>query len=114
MKIFNKVSITTAFVASLALGFTGPSVAFATVAVAPNLGTAASFSVFGGSAMTADGSGATVSGDLGVNPGLSASGPWTVGGSSYFGTGGLSGTAKTDATARSEEHTSELQSQFHL
>src|SRR3989344_173423 len=99
MKIFNKVSITTAFVASLALGFTGPSVAFATVAVAPNLGTAASFSVFGGSAMTADGSGATVSGDLGVNPGLSASGPWTVGGSSYFGTGGLSGTAKTDATA---------------
>ena len=49
--------------------------------------------------MTADGSGATVSGDLGVNPGLSVSGPWTVGGSRYFGTGGLSGTAKTDATS---------------
>lgn len=63
------------------------------------LGLAASFSVFAGSAMTADAMGATVSGDLGVNPGLSVSGPWTVGGTSYFGTGGLSGTAKTDATA---------------
>jgi len=74
--------------------------AFAVTATAPDLGTAASFSVFAGSAMTADGSGATVSADLGVNPGLSVSGPWThTGGKNYFGTGGRSGTAKTDATA---------------
>lgn len=96
MKMHQKISIVTAAISLLSLS--APFTAFATAAVAPNLGTSASFSVFGGSAMTADSSGATVSGDLGVNPGLSASGPWTVGGTSYFGTGGLSGTAKTDAT----------------
>lgn len=93
MKISNKVSL---IILSASM-FLGPVIAHA--ATAPNLGTAASFSVFAGSAMTADGSGATVAGDLGVNPGLSVSGPWTVGGSEYFGTGGLSGTAKIDATA---------------
>ncbi|MFA5997919.1 MAG: ice-binding family protein [Candidatus Paceibacterota bacterium] len=98
MKLSHKIVIR-AFIVSLVFVLAGPTTAFATVAVAPNLGTAASFSVFAGSAMTADALGATVSGDLGVNPGLSVSGPWTVGGTSYFGTGGLSGTAKTDATA---------------
>ena len=97
MKITHKISIAAATVSLLSL--VAPLTAFAVPAVAPDLGTAASFSVFAGSAMTADGAGATVSADLGVNPGLSASGPWTVGGTSYFGTGGLSGTAKTDATA---------------
>lgn len=97
--MLKKNSAIAVVVASLTLGFTLPISAFAIAAVAPTLGTASSFSVFGGSAMTADGSGATVSGDLGVNPGLSVSGPWVVGGSRYFGTGGLSGTAKTDATA---------------
>ncbi len=95
---YKSVSIV-ASVFSLLLVLMGPSAAHAVVATAPNLGTAASFSVFAGSAMTADGSGATVSADLGVNPGLSVSGSWTVGGRQYFGTGGLSGTAKTDATA---------------
>ncbi|MDP2668749.1 MAG: ice-binding family protein, partial [bacterium] len=99
MKNFKNNPITAILAVSFALSFVGPATAFAVVATAPNLGTAASFSVFAGSAMTADGSGATVSGDLGVNPGLSVSGTWTVGGNRYFGTGGLSGTAKTDATA---------------
>lgn len=98
MKLSNKVSIGIVSI-SLLFGLAAPHTAFAVPAAAPDLGTAASFSVFGGSAMTADSSGATVSGDLGVNPGLSVSGPWTVGGRQYFGTGGLSGTAKTDATA---------------
>ena len=99
MKIFIIYSFVAVMVVFLAIGFFNSSPVFAVAATAPNLGTAASFSVFAGSAMTADGSGATVSADLGVNPGLSVSGPWTVGGSSYFGTSGLSGTAKTDATA---------------
>ena len=99
MKKFHIHSLLSALTVLMVVGFAAPISALAIAATAPNLGTSASFSVFGGSAMTADGSGATVSGDLGVNPGLSVSGPWVVGGSRYFGTGGLSGTAKTDATA---------------
>ncbi len=98
MNLSHKIAIS-ALTVSLVLILVGPTTAFATAAVAPDLGTAASFSVFAGSAMTADALGATVAGDLGVNPGLSVSGPWTVGGTRYFGTGGLSGTAKTAATA---------------
>jgi type VI secretion system secreted protein VgrG len=99
MKLSNKISVGVLAV-SLALGLATPFTAFAITAIAPDLGTASSFSVFAGSAMTADGSGATISADLGVNPGLSVSGSWThTGGQNYFGTGGRSGTAKTDATA---------------
>lgn len=99
MKNFHNNSVTAVLAVTFALGLAAPITTFAIAATAPNLGTSASFSVFAGSSMSADGSGATVSGDLGVNPGLSVSGPWTVGGARYFGTGGLSGTAKTDATA---------------
>ncbi|MDO8555150.1 MAG: ice-binding family protein [bacterium] len=98
MNIFHKSSVVI-LTAAFALGLITPISALAVAATAPNLLTSASFSVFAGSSMSADGSGATISGDLGVNPGLAVSGPWTVGGTRYFGTGGLSGTAKTDATA---------------
>jgi LPXTG-site transpeptidase (sortase) family protein len=68
-------------------------------ATSVNLGAADSFSVLPALSMTAAGAGTTVSGDLGLSPGLAVSktGPWTVGGSEYFGTGGLSQTAQSDA-----------------
>jgi len=80
------------------LGFTGPIVAHA-AATAPALGTASTFSVLANLSMSAAGAGTTISGDLGLSPGLAVSktGPWTVGGSQYFGVGGLSATAQTDA-----------------
>lgn len=67
----------------------------------PGLGDATSFSVLAALSMSAAGAGTTVSGDLGLSPGLASSstGPFTVGGSSYFGTGGLSQDAQTDALA---------------
>jgi len=100
MKIFFNKS----FVAILGLslivsvvGFTGHNVAQA--ASAPSLGGASSFSVLAALSMSAAGAGTTISGDLGLSPGLAVSktGPWTVGGSEYFGVGGLSATAQTAA-----------------
>ena len=69
------------------------------MADAPPLGDAASFSVLAALSMSAAGAGTTVSGDLGLSPGLAISrtGPWTVGGTEYFGTGGLSQEAQADA-----------------
>lgn len=69
------------------------------VATAPSLGAATSFSVLAALSMSAAGAGTTISGDLGLSPGLAVSrtGPWTVGGSEYFGTGGLSEDAQADA-----------------
>ncbi|MDP1620091.1 MAG: ice-binding family protein [bacterium] len=68
-------------------------------ATAPSLGDAASFSALAGLSMSAAGAGTTISGDLGLSPGLEVSrtGPWTVGGDEYFGVGGLSEDAQTDA-----------------
>ncbi len=68
-------------------------------ASAPNLGAAGSFSVLAALSMSAAGAGTTVGGDLGLSPGLESSktGPWTVGGSEYFGPLSLAGTAETDA-----------------
>lgn len=68
-------------------------------ATAPSLGAASTFSVLAGLSMSAAGAGTTVNGDLGLSPGLAVSrtGPWTVGGTEYFGVGGLSATAQTDA-----------------
>ena len=78
------------------LGLAGPNTAYAAIATSPNLGDAASFSVLAGLSMSAAGAGTTISGDLGLSPGLETSktGPWTVGGSQYFGTTGLSATAQ--------------------
>lgn len=78
--------------------FITPPKAYA-IATAPSLGTASTFSVLAGLSMSAAGAGTTVSGDLGLSPGLEVSktGPWTVGGGEYFGTGGLSEDAQTDA-----------------
>ena len=65
----------------------------------PNLGAAGSFSVLAALSMSAAGAGTTVGGDLGLSPGLASSktGPWTVGGSEYFGPLTLAGNAETDA-----------------
>lgn len=67
----------------------------------PPLGDATSFSVLAALSMTSAGAGTSISGDLGLSPGLAVSrtGPWTVGGSEYFGVGGLSQDAQADALA---------------
>ncbi len=86
MKNFGKNSAITISVISLALGLMGPISAFAVAATAPGLGAAATFSVLAGPSITADGSGATISGDLGVSPGNTKTGTWThTGGSDYLG-----------------------------
>ncbi len=69
------------------------------VAAAPNLGAAGSFSVLAALSMAANGGGTAVSGNLGLSPGLAVSrtGSWAVGGTEYFGTGGVSQNAQTAA-----------------
>lgn len=68
-------------------------------ATSPSMGDAASFSILAALSMSAAAAGTTISGDLGLSPGLAVSrtGVWTVGGSEYFGTGGLSESAQADA-----------------
>lgn len=99
MKKFNKNSIGTAFVASVIIGFALPIAAFAATATASSLGTAASFSVMAGSSMTADGSGATISGDLGISPGSTKNGTWTHTGGSDFFAGAAAGAMADAVTA---------------
>jgi Ice-binding-like/Putative Ig domain len=67
----------------------------------PPLGAAETFSVLAALSMSAAGAGTTVSGDLGLSPGLASSrtGPWSVGGTQYFGPLSLAATAQTDASA---------------
>lgn len=93
MNKFNKSSIVVALVTALVLSFVGPSVAFAITATAPSLGTASTFSVLGGGLVSADGSGATVSGDLGYT---TKTGGWVVGGTEYV--AGAAAGALSDAT----------------
>lgn len=71
----------------------------ALAATAPTLGAAGTFSVLAALSMSAAGAGTVVSGDLGLSPGLAASrtGPWTVGGTEFFGPLSLAATAQTDA-----------------
>jgi len=69
-------------------------------AVAPDLLSTTNFSVL--AALSASSANTTtISGDLGLSPGLAVSrtGPWVIGGSEYFGTGGVSEAAQTDALA---------------
>ncbi len=68
-------------------------------ATVPPLGDAASFSVLAALSMSAAAAGTTVSGDLGLSPGLASSrtGTWIVGGSEYFGPTGPSADAQADA-----------------
>lgn len=70
-------------------------------AAAPPMGSASTFSVLAALSMSAAGAGTTVSGDLGLSPGLASSrtGPWTVGGSSYFGPSSLAFNAQASALA---------------
>lgn len=77
----------------------GASHANTLLATAPNLGAAGSFSVLAALSASAAGPGTTISGDLGLSPGLAVSrtGPWTVGGSEHFGPGSLAETAQSDA-----------------
>lgn len=96
MKKINKYSIVTVLVVFFALGFGGSMTALA--ATSPSLGAASTFSVLGAAAMSTANP-TTISGDLGLSPGLAVSktGPWIVGGSEYFGPLSLAGTAQTDA-----------------
>jgi len=94
MKQINKNSIATIITASLVLGLMGPFTALAVTATAPNLGTASTFSVIGVT-LTADGSGATISGDLGAT---TKTGTWThTGGIDYL--AGAAAGALSAATA---------------
>lgn len=72
-----------------------PITTFAVTAVAPSLGTASTFSVLGGGLLSADGSGATISGDLGAT---TKTGTWTHTGGIDFIAGAAAG-ALSDAVA---------------
>lgn len=107
MKIAKRVL---AEVASLLLVFSmaSPFAALAQVqpaamaaATAPSLGAASTFSALAALSMSSTASNTVLSGDLGLSPGLAVSrtGTWTVGGTEYFGTGGVSQQAQTDALA---------------
>ncbi len=71
----------------------------AALALAADLSSSEDFSVLAALSASAAGTGTTISGNLGLSPGLAVSrtGPWTVGGSEYFGTGGPSEDAQADA-----------------
>jgi LPXTG-motif cell wall-anchored protein/uncharacterized repeat protein (TIGR01451 family) len=86
------------FLVMAIFGFAKPNTAQA-IALAPNLGTADSFSALSGLSASAAGAGTTISADLGLSPGLEVSktGPWTVGGQQFFGPSSLAFTAKADA-----------------
>jgi hypothetical protein len=94
------VSLIVILVVTLSMvGLTTNAAASRLAATAPSLGAASSFSVLAGLSMSAAGAGTTVSGDLGLSPGLeiSKTGPWTVGGSQYFGPTSNAGDAQTAA-----------------
>jgi len=95
MKTFNTSIII--LVVVLTLGLCKPMTAFS--ATLPTLGAAANFSVLASLSMSATGAGTSVSNNLGLSPGLAISrtGPWTVGGTEYFGPSSLAATAQTDA-----------------
>ena len=80
------------------LSFAGSS-AHPLTATAPPLGAASSFSVLADSSMSAAGPGTHVAQDLGLSTGLASSltGPWTVGGTEYFGPQSLAKTAHNDS-----------------
>jgi hypothetical protein len=96
MSIFSKFS---KFLTALAviLILAGPTNVFA--ATAPALGSLSSFSVLAHLSMSAAGAGTVVSNDLGLSSGLAGSktGPWTVGGTEYFGPASLAATANASA-----------------
>ncbi|MFA6228294.1 MAG: ice-binding family protein [Patescibacteria group bacterium] len=99
MKKFNISAVI--LTAIISFGLVGPISVSAATATAPSLGDAASFSVLGAAAMSSANI-TTISGDLGLSPGLAASktGTWThTGGADYFGTGGLSASAQIAALA---------------
>ena len=78
----------------------GGSQAAGLSAIAPGLGDATTFSVLAHLSMDSANM-TTVSGDLGLSSGLAAqrTGPWTVGGSQYFGPSSLAFNARADALA---------------
>jgi hypothetical protein len=97
MEKFNKVLIIT-LIAVFVLGLTGPiNVSAVVAATAPNLGTAASFSVMAATTITSAVT-TTISGDLGLSPSdaTSRTGSWVVGGTEYF--AGAAAGAKTAAS----------------
>jgi LPXTG-motif cell wall-anchored protein len=102
MKLPNKMRfipfLLTPLLVMLVVMMTVPSMLMAE-ATAPDLGAASSFSVLAALSMSAADPGTTICGDLGLSPGLASSktGNWTVGGSEYFGTGGLSADAQSAA-----------------
>jgi len=83
----------------LLLGLSSGVSARPLAATAPPLGAVASFSVLADLSMSAAGAGTTVQHDLGLSTNLASSltGPWTVGGSEYFGPSSPAGTAHTAA-----------------
>jgi len=82
-------------------GITGVTIAHAAASIPP-LGTAANFSVLASLSMSSISSPTTISGNLGLSPGVASSrtGTWTVGGAEYFGDSvdpTVSANAETDA-----------------
>ena len=95
------IARTISIVLLISLGMAGSSYQVAARplgADAPSLGVASTFSVLAAQAMTSATT-TTISGDLGLSPGIAISrtGNWSVGGSEYFGTGGLSADAQAAA-----------------
>lgn len=95
------VSLTVILVVTLSMvGLTTSAAASRLSATAPSMGVASSFSVLAALSMSAANT-TKISGDLGLSTGLadSRTGPWTVGGSEYFGPTSLAADAKTAALA---------------
>lgn len=99
MKKFSENLITSVLVIVFAFVLISPFYAYA--ASSPNLGNADSFSVLAGLSMSAAGAGTTISGDLGLSPGLEVSrtGNWIlgIGSNEYFGPLSLAFNAQADA-----------------
>ena len=100
MKLLKVLIITTIMVLSFTmLGLSHEAFASPLAATAPSLGAAGVYSVLG-ALSAASANTTTIAGNLGLSPGMDTSitGPWVVGGATYFGATGPAANAQSSAS----------------